>query len=381
MIQTTSQTTLFWLPGFLTVGLISWHWVGLRLAFKDPDSWDKRAAARFLIILGDIIFWFILVNLATTYYIALFGLFIQVFRNLPIKYATIAVLLLSTATVFEQLSGPGKSINLSNPTLWIFLAIGFAGILFGHWISVIIEQSAQRRELIEQLEAAQTDLAASERREGVLEERQRLAREIHDTLAQGFTSIVMHLEAAEQALSADPARLQKHLDMARSTARTSLDQARRVVQDLRPDLLEQHSLPDAINRTGSRWEEETGIETVTLVTGSPVNLHPNIEVTLLRAVQEALNNIRKHARASCVEVTLSYMNDLVILDVQDNGSGMNQTGRPDLSGGFGLQAMRERVALVGGDVTIESDPKDGTTVVISIPFFEGSPQDDESDQN
>ncbi len=370
MLRNYNQATPVWVLGILTVVLIIWHWVGLRLAAKDQDSWNERALARLIILIGDTIIWFILVNNATAYYIALFGLFIQVFRNLSIKYATIAVLLLSTATVFEQLSGPGELINLSNPTLWIFLAMGFAGILLGHWISVIIEQSAQRRELIEQLEAAQVNLAASERREGVLEERQRLAREIHDTLAQGFTSIVMHLEAAEQALPVDLVRLQKHLNLARSTARTSLDQARRVVQDLRPDLLEQHSLPDAIKRTIARWGEETGILPKILITGSPINLLPNVEVTLLRATQEAMNNIRKHAHASSVQVTLSYMNDLVILDVQDNGMGMNQAGRPDLSGGYGLQAMRQRVAQVGGDVTIESDPKDGTTVVVSIPLSE-----------
>ncbi len=178
--------------------------------------------------------------------------------------------------------------------------MGTAGIIFGIWISAIIGQSTRRRELIEQLEAAQAELAAAERREGVLEERQRLAREIHDTLAQGFTSIVMHLEAAEQALPDDLDTLQKHLDRARTTARTSLDQARRVVQDLRPDLLEQQSLPDAIERTAVRWTEETGIPLTTTITGLPVPLHPNIEVTLLRAAQEALNNIRKHAQATAV---------------------------------------------------------------------------------
>ena len=372
MLRNYNQATPVWVLGILTVVLMIWHWVGLKLAFKDQDSWNERSMARFIILIGDIIIWFVLVNNAPAYYIALFGLFIQVFRNLPIKYATIAVLLLSTATVFEQFSGPGELINLSNPTLWIFLAMGFAGILFAHWISVIIEQSTRRRELIEQLEAAQADLAAAERREGVLEERQRLAREIHDTLAQGFTSIVMHLEAAEQAISVDPVRVQKHLNLARSTARSSLDQARRVVQDLRPDLLEQHSLPDAIERTASSWGKETGVVPVVLITGNPVNLHPNIEVTLLRAAQEALNNIRKHAQATSVQITLSYMNDLVILDIQDDGLGMNQTGRPDLSGGYGLQAMRERVGQVGGDLTIESDPEDGTTIVVSIPLSETS---------
>ena len=222
--------------------------------------------------------------------------------------------------------------------------------------------------MIDQLEAAQAELAAAKKREGVLAERQRLAQEIHDTLAQGFTSIVMHLEAAEQALPDDLERLQKHLNEARSTARTSLDQARRVVQDLRPDLLEQHALDDAIARTAERWGEQTGIPIKTQVTGSPVPLHPNIEVTLLRATQESLNNVRKYAQATAVQLTLSYMPDVVILDVQDNGVGLDGAKPSPLGGGYGLQAMQERAANFGGEVTLESEPGEGTTVVVTIPL-------------
>ena len=195
--------------------MLLWHWGGLRLAYKDLDSWDERLITRFIIIIGDIILWFVLVNMSPAYYFALFGLFIQVFRNLPIRYAAVAVLLLTAAVIFEQLTDAGESFTLTNPAVWSFFFIVLASMLMGIWISAIIEQSSRRRQLIDQLEAAQEELAAAERREGVLEERQRLAREIHDTLAQGFTSIVMHLEAAEQALPDDLDTLQKHLDQAR----------------------------------------------------------------------------------------------------------------------------------------------------------------------
>jgi signal transduction histidine kinase len=242
------------------------------------------------------------------------------------------------------------------------------GMLFAERCLSITSSIKRHYRLIEQLEATRAELAAAERREGILEERQRLAREIHDTLAQGFTSIVMHLEAAEGALSGDPETLQNHIDRARSTARDSLDQARRVVQDLRPDLLEKGTLPDAIKRTASHWKEDTGIPVTATTTGNPVPLHPNIEVTLLRAAQEALNNIRKHAQATTVQLTLSYMGDLVILDVQDNGVGLDGAEQSHLSGGFGLQAMRERVEACDGTLTLESDPGEGTTVVITIPF-------------
>ena len=105
-----------------------------------------------------------------------------------------------------------------------------------------------------------------------------------------------------------------------------LEEARRVVHALRPHSLDQRSLPDAIERTAVRWHEETGIPLTTITTGDPVPLHPDIEVTLLRATQEALANIRKHAQATAVQITLSYIDDVVVLDVQDNGVGAAAAG-------------------------------------------------------
>jgi len=368
----SNQTTSLLVTGLLTVVMLVWHWFGMRLAHRGLTSWDERPLPRFVVILGDIVLWFILVNLSPAFYIALFGLFIMVFRHLPIRYAVIAAVLLMVATVVEQLNDTGGSFNLTDPVIWLFFFMVLVSVILGFWITSIINQSTQRRQLIEQLEAAQAELAAAERREGILEERQRLAREIHDTLAQGFTSIVMHLEAAEGALS-DPEMTQKHIERARSTARSSLEQARRVVRDLRPDSLERHSLPEAIDRTALHWGEETGIPVAVNTTGDPLPLHPNIEVTLLRAAQEALHNIHKHAQATNVQLTLSYMGDVVILDVQDNGVGMDGAGPSSLSGGYGLQAMRERVEACGGTLTLESDPGEGTTVVITIPLSNEEP--------
>lgn len=368
MLRDGNRSVSVWIASLLTALLLLWHGEGFWLAYKDLISWDERTIHRFILIVGDIVLWFVLVNISVAYYVALFGLFSQVFRHLPIRYAASAAILLTVATIFEQVAGTGEAFSLTNPTIWLFFFMGLATILLGIWVWAIIDQSTRRRQLIEQLEETQVELAASERREGVLEERQRMAREIHDTLAQGFTSIILHLEAADQSLPGDTDKLQKHLDRARSTARDSLTQARRVVQDLKPEQLEQHSLPDAIERTAVRWGEETGIPVTTIRTGSPVPLHPNIEVTLLRAAQEALNNVRKHAQATAVQLTLSYMNDVIILDVQDNGVGLNGAALSPLSGGYGLQAMRERASQCSGEVILESDPGEGTTVVITIPL-------------
>ncbi len=218
-------------------------------------------------------------------------------------------------------------------------------------------------------------LVAQAQETAVLRERQRLAREIHDTLAQGFTSIVMHLEAAEQALPTDPAVTRRHMDQARSTARDSLAQARRVVDDLRPELLESTPFDQAIARVVEQWTAHSGVTAEFKVTGDIQPLHPHVEVTLLRSSQEALANIRKHAQATSACVTLSYLGDTVILDVEDDGVGLpQQAAAPDglTSGGFGLVAMRQRVAQLGGELFVESEPGEGTTLSISLPLESGA---------
>jgi len=369
MLLDDDRKAPIWAVLLLTGILLLWHWGGLKLAYRKSDVLDNHAIFSFIVIIGVIVLWFALVNMSPAYYFTLFGLFGQVFRHLPLRYGVIAVLILTGSIIYEQLADASATFSLRNPTIWVFLFTALGAITLGVWITAIIGQSTRRRQLIEQLEATQAELAAAERRAGILEERQRLARDIHDTLAQGFTSIVMHLEAADQALPDDLDTLQKHLDRARETARTSLEQARRVVNALRPHSLDQRSLLDAIERTAVRWQEETGIPLTTTITGDPIPLHPDIEVTLLRATQEALANIRKHAQATAVQITLSYIDDVVVLDVQDNGVAFAGAAASPLSGGYGLQAMRERAEQCGGSVTLESEPGEGTTVVVSIPIY------------
>jgi len=369
MLLDDDRKAPIWAVLLLTGILLLWHWGGLKLASRKSVVSDNRAIFQFIVIIGVIVLWFALVNMSPAYYFTLFGLFGQVFRHLTLRYGVIAVFILTGSIIYEQLADASATFSLTNPTIWVFLFTALGAITLGVWITAIIGQSTRRRQLIEQLEATQAELAAAERRAGILEERQRLARDIHDTLAQGFTSIVMHLEAADQALPDDLGTLQKHLDRARETARTSLEQARRVVNALRPHSLDQRSLPDAIERTAVRWQEETGIPLTTTITGDPVPLHPDIEVTLLRATQEALANIRKHAQATAVQITLSYIDDVVVLDVQDNGVAFAGAAASSLSGGYGLQAMRERAEQCGGSVTLESEPGEGTTVVVSIPIY------------
>ena len=218
----------------------------------------------------------------------------KIFRHMPVRWAAIATLILTFAIAYAQIAETGQMISLTNPIFWLYLFIGLGGIALGLWITSIISQSSERRDLITQLEATQAELSDTKRHEGMLEERQRLAREIHDTLAQGFTSIVMHLEAAEQALPDDFKHHAKTFGPSPNHGTDELGSGTTGPCKIYALIcLEQQSLPDAIVRTAVRWQEETNIPITTTTTGTPIPLHPDVEVTLLRGTQESLANIRK----------------------------------------------------------------------------------------
>ena len=220
-------------------------------------------------------------------------------------------------------------------------------------------------------------LVEDARQVAVLRERQRMAGEIHDTLAQGFTSIVMHVEATSGALEKDTDKVRMHLEQIGRTSRESLTEARRLIWALHPEQLEKASLPQALQELVERWSEESGVEASAHTTGVPRALAPVVEATLLRSAQEALANVRKHARASRVALTLSYMTDVVVLDTRDDGVGFDPQAvrkRKDPGhgtgemGGFGLGGMRERAERVGGKLLVDSAPGEGTTLAVELPL-------------
>lgn len=270
----------------------------------------------------------------------------------------------------------------------VFLTVWFAVVLVNASLATAFtyfgiaseQQSARRKETIDELAEANARLAAAmeenaglhaqllvqAREAGVLDERQRLAGEIHDTIAQGLTGIVAQLQAARSALDADASS--RHLDNAAALARTSLDEARRSVQALRPQQLEAARLPEALGDVATRWSEVHGVPATVTVTGSARQLHPEVEVALLRSGQEALANVAKHASASRVGVTLSYMEDLVTLDVVDDGCGFAPgSAARSGPGGFGLDGMRQRILRVAGTLEIESTPGEGTAICATVP--------------
>jgi len=277
-------------------------------------------------------------------------------------------LALNALTVLREVLDSGRPLTEDwSPVGWGILSATL-GIGFAVWVTRIIHQSVERRQLIEQLQTTRQELAEAEREAGRLAERGRLAREIHDTLAQGLISIVLLLEATEDALPPASATARRHLEQALRTARENLGEARRLVWELRPESLATASLGEALQRQVQRLGEETGIAASATVTGRPRQLPADTEVALLRIAQEALANVRKHSGASRVALTLSYMEDETVLDVRDDGVGFDpRECRARAGGGYGLRVMNERVHELGGQLTVETSPGKGTTVAVSLP--------------
>lgn len=300
---------------------------------------------------------------------------------LPPRWIPVGVGATAVLTATSQAGGIPISPDVG---LWAYVALvvvnlGVAGlVMFMAYASD--RQSERRREMVAELAATNARLEATltenaalhaellvrAREAGVLDERQRMAREIHDTLAQGLTGIVTQLQAAQQAAngSAD-VRWHRHVETAARLARDSLDEARRSVQAIRPEPLDGARLPDALADVVDRWSTVTGVPVTVTTTGDARPMHPEVEVALLRTAQEALANTGRHASASRVGLTLSYMPDVVTLDVRDDGVGF-RVGEQG-AGGFGLVAMRQRVLRLAGALDVECEPGAGTAVCARVP--------------
>jgi signal transduction histidine kinase len=199
----------------------------------------------------------------------------------------------------------------------------------------------------------------------VLDERNRIAREIHDTLAQGFVAISIYLESVDETLSGYPPLAREHLDRARSLVRDSLADARRLVWELRPKSLEEGGLADALsNAAGEKLGRPVKVE----VRGRARRLSDEVETNLLRIGQEALANAASHAKAKKVELELAFDADSVRLRVRDDGRGFDPAAPEDSRPGhFGLKGMRERAEKLGGRFDLTSGPGRGTEIKVRVP--------------
>lgn len=369
-----------------SVVLLGWYAVGAGLARRaapapasdagaagEAERGGRRSSA--LVWMGVLVgLWAVVVLVASPEFSWLAFPFILIgVLVLPPLVAHPLAALMTAVVVVAQLRGAGpeslRAGMVLGPVLGALVAIGTGAAYLR-----VLRESEDRRRLVEQLVAAQDDLvavhdelAATQREAGVATERTRIARDIHDTLAQGLSSIVLLSRAA----AADPASREPLLAQIEATAVDNLEEARRVVAALTPSALEQAPLPAAIGRLLERLGAQSGIRTTLHVDGDARTIPTTVEVALLRVAQSALANVRLHSGASRVVVTISYADTSVSLDVLDDGRGFDESrlASAPLGGtGFGLRAMRSRLTELGGRLDVETAPGDGTAIAATVPL-------------
>jgi signal transduction histidine kinase len=246
---------------------------------------------------------------------------------------------------------------LSPPPFWTVRNVSFlaAASITGIFGILVFSRARRRRE------------KKNQRREfeAVLAERGRFAREIHDSLAQGLTSVSLQLECVRDQLTNDPVSAANHVENARTLVRDSLKEARRTVWNLRPLALGETDLVTALQRFAANLTDAGRIAFHQQIEGTPRSLPPSHEDALLRIGQEALTNAARHASASEIRQTLRFGPEWVTIIVKDNGHGFDVVSR--VGNGFGLTGMNERVAALGGSLSIDSRPGHGTEVSATLP--------------
>lgn len=370
-----------WIAVAVSVGALVWVlWM-----FTLHPEWRDRPVLRVVAYAGLLAFGAVLVGLSPWYGFFSFSGYMYL-EYLPGRWRALGVTATAMIAAASQIGGPSSLRHITPPTvlLWsgvaVFNLVLAGGMLLLGWTTSV--RNEQRKQALDELTEANRHLEEAmeenaglhaqllfqAREAGITDERQRMAREIHDTLAQGLAGIITQVQAAQRA-AGRPDAWRRHLDTAARLARDSLTEARRTVHAVRPEALEKARLPDAITEAAGEWSAMHGVRADVTTTGDARPLHPAVETALLRTTQEALANVAKHAAASRVGLTLSYMEDVVTLDVRDDGVGFDPAlpGPAGGEGGFGLTAMRQRMRRLTGRLDIESEPGGGTAISASVP--------------
>ena len=261
-------------------------------------------------------------------------------------------------------------LTLSFGLFTLDLAIGVVTITMANRReeAVLRRNEVTRRLLIEQQknEKLHDQLVGQARDAGTREERARLARELHDTVAQGLVAVVTQLEAIPDNALTDPSA-RRRVDNAKALAREGLGEARRAVNALRPAALDSATLPQAVGRMLDEWSKVNNVAGALTISGEPRVL--TADPDLIRVVQEALSNVSRHAGARRVTVSVDYLDDEVLLDIHDDGAGFDPTCTqgPTVVGGHGLPGMAERLRMAGGTFAVESEPGGGCVVSAAVP--------------
>ncbi|MBB5926722.1 sensor histidine kinase [Streptomyces echinatus] len=327
---------------------------------------SRRAAALWLAAVGLV--WLALLVLSADAVWVAFPLYFLQLHLLSRRAGLVTV----AVTAIAAIVGFAAHQDLFSPAMAIGPALGAAVAVAVVWgYQALYRESEHRRRLIEELTATRAELAAAQHTAGVLAERERLAHEIHDTLAQGLTSIQLLLRAAERVLPERPEAAARHMDQARQTALDNLAEARRFVAALAPPALDGATLADALRRLCDTTGAHHRLTVRFRLDGTPAPLPTTYEVALLRIAQSALANTVHHAHATAMDVTLDYTGGQVALEVVDDGTGFDAAGLPDPGpegGGFGLTAMRARAHALGGTLALASVPGHGTTLTARLPL-------------
>ncbi|MFJ8990769.1 sensor histidine kinase [Streptomyces sp. NPDC102279] len=311
--------------------------------------------------------WVVLVLLAPSFAWCAVPLFYTGLRVLPTRAALALVVVLTAFVVAAQLrlaGGFDPNLLLAPPAV---AAIATA-------VFLRMERQATRQSaLIDDLIRTRRELAAAERRAGTLAERQRLSMEIHDTLAQGLSSQRMLLQAADRVWESDPGKARGHVRTAEAVTEHNLDEARRFVHDLGPADLARGARLDQALRALARREsgEHLTVRVHVDDAGRVPHVPERVRSALLRIAQGALANVREHSGARTATLTLTLLDDQVVLDVADDGHGFAPGELPALASGVrghGVPAMRARVSRLGGTLTVESAPGEGAVLSAAIPL-------------
>lgn len=349
----------------VTIALVLWFWC--------YGQWDqiKTDAHAVVYLLGNVAGIVVLIRTWDGSALLLFAMYWFGFAYLYTRYALVYafILTLSTQWAFGTVGNDiGWNLNTLAGIGLLIVLLGFSGMM-ARYIEAFQTEAEVNRHLLQELKQAQQTLIEREREAGIEQERQRMAGEIHDTLAQHFTSIITNLRAARELESSEPALVNQHISHAFSAAQQGLTDSRAVLATMQPDVLLGRSLTEVLQAISSEWDAQSGTDIGFTTEGTAGQLSRAQESLLVRALQEALRNIDKHAQANQVNVRVSWLEDEMLLDISDDGAGFDPAAIQAGKNGYqlGIATMESRVEAAGGTFALESAPGEGASITISFP--------------
>jgi NarL family two-component system sensor histidine kinase YdfH len=354
------------------------HWFAYRLLSGKPERWARRTA--YCVLQAGLIF---AISLLTTDYILTLGLWVTLLvETVALLWPAWQAMVLSAALYYGLMALNWTLIwgLQSAVSLIPAVALVLGGLLF-YALTLAREYRNRQKaqEMVQQLETTQRRLeeyAQQVEELTISHERQRMAREMHDTLAQGLAGVIMQLEAADSHLESNRSALaQVTVQQAAQRARQTLHEARRAIQALRSAALEEKDLSVALAGEVSRFEATSGVAADFVFEGELGPMGPNVAQHVLRILQESLSNVGRHAQARHVQVRLEQSGPSLQLVVQDDGKGFDVEAAMQQPECFGLQGMHERARRLGAVLRVESAPYEGTTLLLSLEDSSGPERD------